>query len=230
MKLNNFILVFIFLIISFNFIYSASACWGYIECGGNRTESSTIFHTDYAEENGEKEILCKLIEIQTEEPREFEIEIVQGQFEGGEKKWSVYIDRNYLNYPFDVSFILSKATSPTYVLCHKTSPSKGTTQNPIRTATRNYWMASFDQQWFKQNAGMPEYARYNDLKNWNENKTYNNADRNSLNISQKGTQETTYTNLTADTDNWFMYGIALFLFVIGLLIIFNTVTGYTKRR
>lgn len=210
-------MIFIFLIINFNFIYSASNCWAVIECGEHSVDSGTTFHTDYTEEAGEKEILCKLIEIGTGKLNEFEIEIVQGQFEGGEKKWSVYIDKDYSNFPFDISFILSKATSPTYVLCHETGPSTGATQNPIRIATRNYWMASFDQQWFKQNAGMAEYEDYENLKNWNQNNTYNNSDKNSLHVTNEET-----TTQQENNDNrilLILFGILVCVLSVGIYIL-----------
>ena len=39
-----------------------------------------------------------------------------------------------------------------------------------------------------------------------------------------------YTNLIADDTNWFMYGITLFMFIIGLLLLFTTVIQYYKRK
>jgi hypothetical protein len=39
-----------------------------------------------------------------------------------------------------------------------------------------------------------------------------------------------YTNLIADDTNWFMYGITLFMFIIGLLLVFTTVIQYYNRK
>lgn len=195
MKLNNFVLIFIFLIIGMNVVCAGAIfgnCWNTITCSGDVIDNGTIINTDYTKEDTIKEEMCEIDGINIEKLRFFEIEIIQGQFEGGVKPIKIFVNQDFIDNKDKIYFLLNKATSPTYVLCHEVIASSGTTENPIRIGTRRYWVASYDQQWFKQNAGMPEYSDYENLKNWNENKTYNNPDENVLNTSQKGTQATNF--------------------------------------
>lgn len=216
MKINKFILIFILLIIGLSNIYASGLCWATIICDKGETTTGSIISTDYVNNSDFKEEYCEIQGINIEGVNLFEIEIIQGQFEGGVKTIRIFVDEIFTSNYDRIHFVLSKATSPTYVLCHEIQPSSGATENPVRLGTRDFWTASYDQQWFKQNAGMPEYDSYENLKNWNQNQTYNNSDRNSLHT----TNEETTTQKTNNDNRWYSF-FALIISLITIVFIFK---------
>lgn len=236
MKFNNIILIFLLLTISLNSIYAMSYCWDTIACSEKEIEAGTIINTNYAQDEDIKEEMCVIRGLNVDAISYFEIEIIQGQFEGGERRMSIYVDPTFVNNTSDkIFFTLSKATSPTYVLCHEIAPSNGNTQNPMRIATRRYWSATYDQQWFKQNAGMTDYANYSTMKFWNDNLTYNYdliGDKNNLNTTNNFADTNitrVYTNYPANLSNPFILGLGYLLLAFGIFLSFSFVLAMFRR-
>lgn len=248
MKTNNIFKVLGVLILGIfilGFVNAVAPCWDLITCNNTEITSGSMISPDYTKTEDLKEEYCEITGINNEIYREFEIEIIQGQFEGGVKTIRIFVDDQFIGISDKINFVLSKATSPTYVLCHEIKASSLSTENPVRLGTKRFWTASYDQQWFKQNAGMAEYEGYENLKNWNQNQTYNNSDRNMLytnndvNLTSVDIGFTvedanfvkTYENYPATmSGNWLIFTIAVFFLIIGLLIAFQSVIIYTKRR
>lgn len=222
---NKLFLISIFIIMLINLTYAAAPCWEAVVCEYSGTiNSGSIISVSYGDEGAKKEEYCVLVHLSPEISSNGLIEIVihQGQFQGGNSETKrLIIDRDFAtNIP--VVFKMSKDTSPTTIICNDIVPTQGAGAGYEVIKSLNYWSASYDQQWYTNQAGMPEYMNF--FKHY--------LDDFETSISVNDTNITkTYNNVPADTTNWFMYGIAWFFILIGLLIIFQSVTMYnTKRR
>ena len=223
---NKYWLIGIFTILLISNIYAAQICWERINCesSGPITSGATIA-IDYEEPGSKKEEYCILDGLTGEIGSAGIVEIVihQGQYQGGDSDIKrIVVDKDFVDNGIPIVFKMSKDTSPTTIICNDIYPSSGAGQPYTVIRSLNYWSASYDQQWYTNKAGIPEYMGF--FKHY--------LDDFETSISVNDTNITkTYNNVPADTTNWFMYGIAWFFILIGLLIIFQSVTMYnTKRR
>lgn len=130
-----------------------------------------------------------------------EIEILQPGYNGATLQQQILVTESLVNYNGpEIKFILGRGMSPTYVNCYDVV----TTINGelTRISSMKHWSSSFDNTWFSTTTAT--------IKDTNIIKTYE--------------------NLKSDETNWFFYGVSLFMFIIGLLLIFTTVIEYSKRR
>lgn len=151
----------------------------------------------------EIEINCAIKGLTYSESTEgiIEIEILQPGYNGATLPQQILVTQSLINNNGpEINFILGRGMSPTYVNCYDVV----TTINGelTRISSMKHWSSSFDNTWFSTTTAT--------IKDTNIIKTYE--------------------NLKSDETNWFFYGISLFMFIIGLLLIFTTVIAYTKRR
>ncbi|MCK9319773.1 hypothetical protein [Methanoculleus sp.] len=129
-----------------------------------------------------------------------EIEILQPGYNGATLQQQILVTETFIN---------SNGNEIIFMLSRGMSPTyvncydvNATTNGELtRISSMKYWSSSFANTWFST------IDPHKDTK-----------------IIK------TYENLKSDETNWFFYGVSLFMFIIGLLLIFTTVIAYTKRR
>lgn len=221
--------IFVFLVIGISNIYAVTACWDYIVCG-----ESTITNGDILTYNPEIEITCRIGDIDYHESSMgmVEIEILQPGYNGATLRQKIYVNDDFLNYNGgNIFFTMGRAMSPTYINCYNV-----VTNNDgelIRTNSMKHFNLSFGNTWYSTIDPHPK------ANMWQSTNLVDNVFKTEFAVNNSGQIDTTikdtnmvktYENLKSDETNWFFYGISLFMFIIGLLLIFTTVIAYTKRR
>lgn len=227
---NRYILVMIgaLLILTLPNIYAIPPCWTRVVCRSSGVvDSGSIISVDYADPSATKEEYCMLDELNAVGSANGIIEIVihQGQYQGGDSDIKrVLVDNEFVHSGGDIAFKLSKDTSPTTIICNDIfrSAEPGRGYEVIRSL--KYWSASYDQQWFANSGGLPDYS-YTQFKYALDENSQNTIDFVDTNISKS------YNNYPATMGgNWLIFTLAIFLFIIGLLLLIQTVIGYMQRR
>lgn len=226
LSLNKYFFIFIFLVIGISNIYAPSACWDEIECDKIVTPSGSIFSYD-----PELEITCTIKGLSNafSTNRIVEIEILQPGYNGATLQQQILVTRYYIDNGREINFILGRGMSPTYVNCYDVVPTNN--GELTRISSMKHWSSSFDNTWFSTIDPHPE------PNTWESNNNLSNISGTVLDVNAVTTatiKDTniikTYENLKSDETNWFFYGVSLFMFIIGLLLIFTTVIVYSKRR
>jgi hypothetical protein len=227
-SLNKPLLIIIALILVSANIYAPAVCWDYIECDKVSLPSGVIMSYE-----PEIEIVCEIAGLNLEMSAEgkIEVEVLQPGYNGATLKQNLLINRDFININgTSIFFYLGRAMSPTYVNCYDTANINGqiTRQNSLKN-----WVISFSKTWYESISPIPKAETWIvDSQNQIENKSGTIFDVNAVTTATiKDTNIIkTYENLKSDETNWFFYGVSLFMFIIGLLLIFTTVIAYTKRR
>lgn len=221
--------IFIFLIIGVSNIYAKVACWDYIECGKN-----IMTNGDILTYNPEIEITCTIGNLNYAESRigVVDIEILQPGYNGATLRQNIYVNDAFLNYNgSDIFFTMGRAMSPTYINCYNVITNNN--GELIRTNSLRQFNLSFGNTWYSTIDPHPN------ANIWQSTNLVDNAVGTKFAVDNSGQIDTTikdtnmvktYENLKSDETNWFFYGVSLFMFIIGLLLIFTTVIAYTKRR
>lgn len=221
--------IFVFLVVGMSNIYALAVCWDHIDCGKN-----TITNGDILTYDPEIEITCVIKNVTYAESRigVVDIEILQPGYNGATLRQNIYVDNTFLNFNgSDIFFTMGRAMSPTYINCYNV-----VTNNDgelIRTNSMRQFNLSFGNTWYSTIDPHPEPNM------WRSTNLVDNAIGTKFAVDNSGQIDTTikdtnmvktYENLKSDETNWFFYGISLFMFIIGLLLIFSTVNNYAKRR
>lgn len=160
---NKLFLISVFIIMLINLTYAAAPCWEAVICEYSGTiNSGSIISVIYGDEGAKKEEYCVLVHLSPEISSNGLIEIVihQGQFQGGNSETKrLIVDRDFANN-IPVVFKMSKDTSPTTIICNDIVPTAGPGAGYEIIKSLNYWSASYDQQWYTNNAGMPSWITY----------------------------------------------------------------------
>lgn len=221
--------IFVFLIIGISNIYAAVACWDYIACGGN-----TITNGDILTYDPEIEIACRIGNITYDESSMgvVEIEILQPGYNGATLRQNIYVSAAFLNYNGgNIFFTMGRAMSPTYINCYDVVTNNN--GELVRTNSMKHFNLSFGNTWYSTIDPSPK------ANMWQSTTLVDNVFKTEFAVNNSGQIDTTikdtnmvktYENLKSDETNWFFYGVSLFMFIIGLLLIFTTVIAYTKRR
>lgn len=161
---NKLFLISVFIIMLINLTYAAPICWEAVICEySGEINSGSIISVSYDDEQAKKEEYCILNSLSTETSTKGLIEIVihQGQFQGGNSETKrIIVDHDFADR-IPIVFKMSKDTSPTTIICNDIIPASeesGAEYKIIKSM--NYWSASYDQQWYANNAGMPSWITY----------------------------------------------------------------------
>lgn len=161
---NKLFLISVFIIMLINLTYAADIpCWEQVICEYSGTiNSGSIISVSYDDEKAKIEEYCILDHLSTKDSSNRLIEIVihQGQFQGGNSETKrIIVDGDFAsNIP--VVFKMSKDTSPTTIICNDIIPATESEAGYKIIRSLNYWSASYDQQWYTNNAGMPKWIAY----------------------------------------------------------------------
>lgn len=221
--------IFVFLVIGISNIYAAAACWDKIIC-----DQAIMTNGDILTYNPEIEITCIIADIHYRESSMgvVDIEILQPGYSGATLRQNIYVNDAFLNFNgSNIFFTMGRAMSPTYINCYDV-----VTNNDgelIRTNSMRHFNLSFGNTWYSTIDPHPKPNM------WESTNLVDNKSGKKFAVDNSGQIDTTikdtnmvktYENLKSDETNWFFYGVSLFMFIIGLLLIFTTVIAYTKRR
>ena len=227
---NRYILVMIgaLLILTLPNICAVPICWDRVICESSGVVSNgSIIYIDYTSPYLAKEEYCTLdgLNAEVSANRVIEIVIHQGQYQGGDSDIKrVLVDNEFVHSGGNIAFKLSKDTSPTTIICNDIFPSAEPGRGYEVIRSLKYWSASYDQQWFANSGGLPDYS-YTQFKYALDENSQNTIDFVDTNISKS------YNNYPATMGgNWLIFTLAIFLFIIGLLLLIQTVIGYMQRR
>ena len=221
--------IFVFLVIGISNIYAPAVCWEYIECDKNPVTNGDIFTYD-----PEIEITCVIGNVNHAESSigVVEIEILQPGYNGATLRQNIYVNEAFLNFSGGaIFFTLGRTMSPTYINCYNVVPTNN--GELTRVNSMKQFNLSFGNTWYSTIDPHPK------ANMWQSTTLVDNASGKKFAVDNSGQIDTTikdtnmvktYENLKSDETNWFFYGISLFMFIIGLLLIFTTVIAYTKRR
>lgn len=210
-------------------IYAPAVCWDHIECG-----KYIMTNGDILNYNPEIEIACVIKDVAYggSSMNMAEIEILQPGYNGATLSQNIYVDNAFLNYNGgDIFFTMGRAMSPTYINCYNVVTNNN--GELIRTNSMRQFNLSFGNTWYSTIDPHPEPNM------WQSTNLVGNEPEKKFDVDNSGQIDTTikdtnmvktYENLKSDETNWFFYGVSLFMFIIGLLLIFTTVIAYTKRR
>lgn len=234
--MNKTILLFnlLFLFLFIGTVNAHTLCWREINCNGAPVLNGTTVGFNYSDQFMLKIMTCEIMSLTSRYSSYdmIEIEIIQGQFNGGERRHTYYFTNDAFSP--NIYFFLSKATSPTQVICYDVEPIHGSnsdTFRPRRGLTMDSWTTAVDDQWWNAMTGVSAHVHVNEFEFLHKNQISNLTGTNfDVNLTAKANIQKSYQTIPADPTNWFMYGLTLFIFVIGLLIIFNTVLMYAKKR
>lgn len=209
-------------------IYAPAVCWDAIECDKNPIPSGVIMNYE-----PEIEITCEIVGLDPSisNERKIEVEVLQPGYNGATLKQNLLINQDFINVNgSSIFFYMGRSMSPTYVNCYDVVEING--QTTRKNSLKN-WSISFTKTWYESISPIPKAETWIvDSQNQIQNKTGTVFDVNTVTTATiKDTNIIkTYENLKSDETNWFFYGVSLFMFIIGLLLIFTTVIAYTKRR
>lgn len=227
-SLNKSLLIIIALVLVSANIYAPAVCWDFIECDKIQLPSGVIMSYE-----PEIEIVCEIAGLDPSISSEgkIEVEVLQPGYNGATLKQNIFINQDFINVNgTSIFFYLGRGMSPTYVNCYDTIRIDG--QIARKNSLKN-WGVSFTKTWYESISPIPKAETWIvDSQNQIQNKTGTIFDVNAVTTATiKDTNIIkTYENLKSDETNWFFYGISLFMFLIGLLLIFTTVIKYSKRR
>lgn len=222
------LILMVLVLVSANIYAKSEACWEFIECDKVSLPSGVIMNYE-----PEIEIVCGIygLNLNLSNAGKIEIEILQPGYNGATLKQNLLINEDFINNVGGnpIFFYLGRGMSPTYVNCYDVV----TTINGelTRISSMKHWSSSFNNTWFATINPHPN------ANTWESNNYLSNVLGTVFDVNAVTTatiKDTniikTYENLKSDETNWFFYGVSLFMFIIGLLLIFTTVIAYTKRR
>lgn len=210
-------------------IYAPAVCWDNIVCGKN-----IMTNGDILTYKPEIEITCVIenVTYSGSSMNMVEVEILQPGYNGATLRQNIYVNNALLNYNGgNIYFTMGRAMSPTYINCYNVITNHN--GELIRTNSMRQFNLSFGNTWYSTIDPHPE------ANMWQSTNLVDNVSGKKFAVDNSGKIETTikdtnmvktYENLKSDETNWFFYGVSLFMFIIGLLLIFTIVIAYTKRR